>query len=109
MKWHLLLLIGITACARQPLPAKADPEAVQVIDRRKTAGPEKGTYRRIRDVDTTERCGAPESEVLASLRMQGARIGADAVLVTSVREVWIGSPDSGECRLKGYGTAIAFQ
>lgn len=79
----LALLAG---CASTPdLPPKAGPEEVQVYDPNAGQFPPEG-YRTIGPVETSAPLGTATPDLIMALRTEAARLGADAIIVQSIRQ-----------------------
>jgi len=111
MRRTLLLPLAALAwaCASAPaLPPKSDPEQVRVFDARFNQVPDPG-YRTIGPVKVERPLGTADADLIAALRAEAARLGADAVIVQRIRRTTEGevTPDlTREERMIAEGVAI---
>ena len=88
MKRAVLTAVGVAllaACASAPArPPKAGPEEVDLYNPNAGQFPPEG-YRTIGPVEAQLPLGSSTADLMVALRAEGARLGADAVILRSVR------------------------
>lgn len=94
MKRALLAALGLAllvGCASAPaLPPKAGPEEVELYNPNAGQFPPEG-YRTIGPVEAQLPLGSSTQDLMMALRAEGARLGADAVILREIRQSTEGS------------------
>jgi hypothetical protein len=99
-------LLLVSGCAAAKLPPKASPEEVRVFMPNTGIVPEEG-YKVIGPVRADGPPATPDADIVAKMRANAAKLGADALIVNVIRRSTEGASGGGlDERKIGEGLAI---